>query len=187
MDHVTIYLIGLPGTGKYTIAKEIAKSGFRIADNQLANNPIFELIGYDGSREDAVTRDAWHAISQIRNVIFAFIEGDKQSNYVLTNVLLDDQGDKDLFDQVMSLAEKRNSIFVPVKLIISEEENARRIVNEDRKKRFKQIVPIKDYHSAKLITISHPNLLELDVSDKSAAEAARIILEHARKFHELKP
>jgi shikimate kinase len=29
-----IYLIGLSGAGKYTIAKEIAKEGYRIADEK---------------------------------------------------------------------------------------------------------------------------------------------------------
>jgi dephospho-CoA kinase len=30
-----IYLIGKPGTGKYTISQELAKSGYVICDNQL--------------------------------------------------------------------------------------------------------------------------------------------------------
>jgi len=44
-----IYLTGKPGVGKYTIAKELAaKYGFIVCDNQLINNPIFELLQYDG-------------------------------------------------------------------------------------------------------------------------------------------
>ncbi|HJD60261.1 MAG TPA: hypothetical protein LFW20_06440 [Rickettsia endosymbiont of Omalisus fontisbellaquei] len=39
-----IYLIGKPGTGKYTIAKELSKSGYVICDNQLINKPIFALL-----------------------------------------------------------------------------------------------------------------------------------------------
>lgn len=50
LNTTVIYLIGLSGTGKYTIAKELAKSGYRIADNQLMNNPIFELLSYDDFR-----------------------------------------------------------------------------------------------------------------------------------------
>ena len=43
-----IYLTGKPGIGKYTIAKELAKShGFIVCDNQLINNLIFELLQYD--------------------------------------------------------------------------------------------------------------------------------------------
>ena len=44
-----IYLTGKPGVGKYTIAKELAANhGFIVCDNQLINNPIFELLQYDG-------------------------------------------------------------------------------------------------------------------------------------------
>ena len=42
-----IYLIGYAGTGKYTIAKELEKSGYVICDNQLINNPINALLNYD--------------------------------------------------------------------------------------------------------------------------------------------
>ena len=43
-----VYLIGKPGVGKYTIAKELRKSGFIVCDNQLVNSPIFTLLNYDG-------------------------------------------------------------------------------------------------------------------------------------------
>ncbi|MEY4463771.1 MAG: hypothetical protein RLZZ81_742 [Pseudomonadota bacterium] len=46
-----IYLIGKPGTGKYTIAKELVESVYIICDNQLINNPIFALLGYDGFKK----------------------------------------------------------------------------------------------------------------------------------------
>ncbi|HJD62051.1 MAG TPA: hypothetical protein LFW14_00310 [Rickettsia endosymbiont of Degeeriella rufa] len=36
---------------KYTIAKELSKSGYIICDNQLINNPIFALLEYDGFKE----------------------------------------------------------------------------------------------------------------------------------------
>ncbi|MCC8400282.1 MAG: hypothetical protein LN563_06965 [Rickettsia endosymbiont of Platyusa sonomae] len=48
MATIIIYLIGKPGTGKYTIAKEIARAGYSICDNQHINNPIFSLLNYDG-------------------------------------------------------------------------------------------------------------------------------------------
>ena len=40
---VILYLIGTSGTGKYTIATEIAKNNYRICDNQLINHSIFAL------------------------------------------------------------------------------------------------------------------------------------------------
>lgn len=43
-----IYITGKPGMGKYTIAQELKKIGYIVCDNQLINNPIFELLNYDG-------------------------------------------------------------------------------------------------------------------------------------------
>ena len=68
---IILYLIGTPGTGNYTIAKEIAKSGYVICDNHLINNPIFELLGYDGLKN--IPEFAWDAIGKIRNCIFDFL------------------------------------------------------------------------------------------------------------------
>lgn len=77
---------------------------------------------------------------------------------------------------------KRNSLFVPIKLFISKEENLKRIKEPSRREKWKSIDP-QDVHQRKqLITITHPNLLELDVSQISAKEAAKIILEHMQKL-----
>ncbi len=63
-----IYLIGKPGTGKYTIAKYLAKQGYIICDNQLINNPVFALLKYDGFKN--IPESAWHIIKKIRDNIF---------------------------------------------------------------------------------------------------------------------
>ncbi|MBX9697374.1 MAG: hypothetical protein K2X53_04745 [Alphaproteobacteria bacterium] len=66
-----IYLIGKPGTGKYTISQALVKKGYTICDNQLINNPIFALIDYD---EFTMVPDrAWKAIAQVRNAVFDFL------------------------------------------------------------------------------------------------------------------
>lgn len=173
-----IYLIGLPGTGKYTIAKEIAKlENYKICDNQLVNNPIFELLGYNGFQK--VPECAWKAIRKIRTNIFDFLSLEPQNNYVLTNCLAENEYDHSIFDQVEEMASKRESVFMPVKLLISQEENAKRIQNPARRQRFKSIDPETAYSNSSegLINIDHPNLLELDVTNVSALEAAEKILE----------
>jgi len=175
---VILYLIGKPGTGKYTIASEIAKDGYIISDNQLNNNPIFALLKYDGLTQ--IPEFAWDSISGIRNSVFDFLCNEPNNNYVLTNVLLDSEGDYRLFDQVLEVARKRNSIFVPVKLLISKEENVRRIQNEDRLLKYKSIDVNDAYSDQSLINIEHPNLLTLDVTELNAQDAARAILLHVK-------
>ncbi len=173
---VIIYLIGKPGAGKYTISQEIAKAGYVVCDNQLVNNPIFALLNYDGVMP--VPNFAWSAIAQISKGVFSFIAHDLHRNYVLTNVLYEVNGDREHYRRVVQLALKRNSILVPVKLLISEEENLRRIVEPSRLLRYKSIDPKDACSKHKLMRIPGPNLLELDVTTLSAAKAAKKILEH---------
>jgi len=100
----------------------------------------------------------------------------------LTNCLYENEGDRDCYIQVETMALKRNSIFIPVKLLISEEENLRRITDPSRRGRWKSVDPQDVHQREQLIHIDHPNLLELDVSALSAVQAAANILEYAFKL-----
>lgn len=175
---IIIYLIGKPGTGKYTIAKEIAQHGYIVCDNQLINNPIFALLNHDGLTR--IPMFAWNSIEKIRDSIFDFISIEPCNNYVLTNVLYEETGDQQLFKKVEELALKRNSLFIPIKLQISEQEHLKRIQNPDRKFRYKTINADEVYIDLSLIEITHPNAMELDVSDVSANYAAVQILAHVK-------
>ncbi len=176
-----IYLTGKPGTGKYTIAKELELQGFVVCDNQLINNPIFELLKYDGFSE--ISQLAWDYIGKIRNIIFDFISKDQNNDYVLTNNLYEDEGDRNLYEQVKEIAKNRDSLFIPVRLMVSEAEHLKRITQATRKHRLKSVDP-KDIYSVKpLLSINHANFLELEVSNLSAKEVAEIILQHALKLN----
>lgn len=175
---IIIYLIGKPGTGKYTIAKEIAQHGYVICDNQLINNPIFALLNYDGFTP--IPRFAWHAIKRIRDSVFDFITIEPNNNYVFTNVLYEETGDQQLFNQVQQLATNRNSLFVPIRLHISEHEHLKRIQNPERTVRYKSIDTNEVYIDLSLLQITHQNVLALDVSDLSANDAAMQILAHVK-------
>jgi hypothetical protein len=171
---VILYLIGKAGTGKYTIAKEIEKSGFSLCDNHLINNPIFSLLNLDG--QSPVPQFAWDAIERIRDGVFDFLRHETLRDYIITNVLYDIDYDHQIFKKVVQMALDRGSIFMPVKLLISEEENIKRIQNHDRRLRYKSIDVQEVYSEHSLIPISHPNLVELDVTSLSAKEAAERIL-----------
>lgn len=173
-----VYLIGKPGTGKYTIAQELEKTGFIICDNQLINNPIFALLNYDGFSK--IPEIGWNAIGRIRAAVFDFISREQNNNYVLTNCLYEDEGDRRCYLQVESMTLKRDSLFIPVKLLISEEEQLRRITQPSRKNRWKSIDPKDVYQTKTLIEIEHANLLELDVSELSAFQVAEKILTHIK-------
>ncbi len=92
-----IYLTGKPGVGKYTLAQEwtqeLAESyGLIICDNQLINNPIFQLLQNDGYAE--IPEFAWDSIAKIRTEVFKFLTKVPWNSYVLTNNLYEDEGDR---------------------------------------------------------------------------------------------
>ncbi|MGI4851225.1 MAG: hypothetical protein ACRYGR_04725 [Janthinobacterium lividum] len=169
-----IYLIGRPGVGKYTIATEIAKTGYQICDNQLINNPIFSLLGYDGFMH--VPDYAWETIEKIRNSVFNFLIQERHNNYILTNVVY--EGEESFYKRVEKVALARGSTFIPVKLVISQQEHQRRIQNLDRQLRFKSRDIKHTKSSQSLVGISHPYLLELDVSHLTPVQSAQKILSH---------
>ena len=168
-------LIGRSGSGKYTIAKHLEKYGFKIVDNHLINNPIFSLLDLDSVTP--IPDFAWETISRIRASIFDFMSKEYKHNYVLTNELLEDEGDHQCFKQVQEMAERRGSLFVPIRFHVSKEENARRIQMPERALRFKS-TRIDDAACEKpLIQVSHPNLMDIDINDLTAETVAQKILE----------
>lgn len=177
---VIIYITGKPGMGKYTIAKELAKDyGYIVCDNQLINNPVFELLQYDGFAK--IPDFAWDAIGKIRSEIFEFLAKIPTGNYVLTNNLFEDVGDKSLYEQVKNVAQLRGSIFIPVKLMIDPGEHVKRITSPARRLRWKSIDPQDVYDQTPILAFEHPNLLKLDVTNLSAEQAASMIIKHAEK------
>ncbi len=174
-----IYLTGKPGVGKYTIAKELAaKYGFIVCDNQLINNPIFELLQYDGYAK--IPHFAWDTIDRIRAEVFDFLANHTQNSYVLTNCLADTDEDRQLYGQVKQMAETRGSLFIPVQLQISKEEHLKRLTKPERRTRWKSIDPSDAEDNGPLIYISHSNLFSLNVSNLSPEDAAEAIMKHIR-------
>jgi len=176
---VVIYIIGLAGTGKYTIAKKISNRGYKLVDNHLINNPIFSLLGKDGARR--ASEGATKKITRIRNIVLEFSVEDSKANYIFTNQLLNNGFHQDIYSKILETAHKRNSIFVPVVLTISSSERARRIVQPERAARFKITDANEAYRSKKILNVSHQNLMQLDVTHLSADQAADQIMKHVQK------
>ncbi|MCD6055468.1 MAG: hypothetical protein K0R12_430 [Gammaproteobacteria bacterium] len=177
-----IYLTGKPGVGKYTIAKELAKSyGFIICDNQLINNPIFELLSYNGYAK--IPSFAWDAIARIRAEIFKFLTRVPEVSYVLTNCLAETEEDRELYENVRAMAEARGSLFVPVQLLINKEEHLKRLTQPKRRERWKSIDPQDAEDNGHLLSISHPHFFELEISNLSPQASASNIMKHITRIN----
>jgi hypothetical protein len=180
---ITLYLIGFAGTGKYTIAKELAKFGYKIIDNHLINNPIFSLLDLDDATP--IPDRAWEAIGKIREAVFDFIADSPSANYVFTNVLLEDSDDHASYDRRIQNAKRRGSLFIPIKLHIAPHEHEKRVRTAERKEKFKKTIWPHGEIQKGLIQINHPHLLELDVTDLSAAQAASRIMDFVEEIEDL--
>ncbi|PPE03061.1 AAA family ATPase [Holospora curviuscula] len=174
-----IYLTGKPGVGKYTIAKELAaKYGFIVCDNQLINNPIFELLQYDGYAK--ISDFSWGSIPRIRDEVLDFLAHHTQNSYVLTNCLADTQEDRKLYGQVEQMAQTRGALFIPVQIQISKEEHLKRLTRPERRQRWKSIDPSDAEDNGPLISIANPNLFALNVSNLSPKDAGEAIMNHIK-------
>ncbi|MCH2037268.1 MAG: ATP-binding protein [Rickettsiales bacterium] len=186
LQNTIIYLIGYPGVGKLTTARVLCDAtGATLIDNHMANNPIFKIIGADGITP--IPEAAWDRVKAVRDILFDTIlnVAPKDTSFVLTNVLLNDEGDRALFYQVRKLAEDRGSIFVPVILQCEEEEQCHRVVSPERTEDMKatNADSIKQLISEEpLLSIAHTNLMELDNTMLPAKDTACVILEHTQKL-----
>lgn len=186
LQNTILYLIGFPGTGKYTIAREICalESGFRLVDSHLINNVLFSLIPLDG--KTPIPRRVWDNIHTIWDCVMDTMThvSPQDFSFILTNYLSQNNAnDIAWFATVEAMASARGARFVPVLLTIDEAEHKARITRPERTARMKETNPDAAARYARedrLISLSHPHLLTLDVTALSPQSAAAQILAHAR-------
>jgi predicted kinase len=187
LKNTLIYLLGVPAVGKYTTARAIERAcGARVIDNQLVNNPIFTVIGYDGTDKFNVSKEAWNHIERIRREVLRFIGDHAQpdASFVFTNVLADAPGDRRLFRKLERIAKHRGGRFFPVWLTCDVEELRKRKNRQDRRDRLKDtdLTNIKYWlEEFQQIKIDHPNALKLDTTMSKPDETAAAILRHVRR------
>lgn len=183
MENTIVYLIGYPGVGKLTVARALcAATGARLMDNHLVNNVAFSLIETDGVTP--IAEPIWAEIKAIRDAALRIVahHAPPRLSYVLTNVLLDDEGDRELFDQVSNVAATRGSRLVPVVLSCGAEENMRRLVAPGRAEGLKETDIATARHrlnAQSLLQFAHHNRLDLDITDLSPEMATDRIIVHA--------
>lgn len=183
IENTVFYLIGFPGVGKYTVAQEIMKKvPAKLVDNHYTNNVIFHLIEQNGRKD--VTEEVWVQVRKVRAAVMETIAtlAPPSLNYILTNVLYEeDEGDREIYAQVAVMAQRRKAKFFPIVLTCAVDAHLERIAVPERALRSKLTDPTfmkKDLaEGCAVYRPAHPNLIEIDVTDLSAAEAAAAIVE----------
>lgn len=112
VHNTIIYLIGIPAVGKYTVAKELSRiTSAKVVDNQLINNPIFSVVGYDGTDAFPFPPLAWKQIDKIRRAVLIAIRNcPPNDSFVFTNVLDgNDPADLVCYKRIERVAKQRGA------------------------------------------------------------------------------
>ena len=186
-ENTIVLLIGFAGTGKFTIGRELCdRTGAKLIDNHLINNPIFKVVNPDGIRP--LPAGIWDKVKAVRAIVYEAIRelSPPKLSFVFTIELFESSpGDQRAFMELEELAASRGALFVPVRLICDVDELCRRIVDPARIQMIKSISPADARRKSANETVlnsSHPHTLTLDVTKKTPQESADSILNHLARM-----
>jgi hypothetical protein len=192
LNNVMVYLVGLSGAGKLTVARRLALLlNARVVDNHWINNPIFDLL--DNDRVTPFPTGVWDQVAKVRQAVLDTIAtlSAPDANFILTQAGHDDdQEDWKIYAAVASAAEGRGALFVPVRLLCEEGELVRRVVSPERASRLKSMDPQAASRAARtrdVLKVNHANQMTLDISVISPQESSRLILAHIQARHDAEP
>jgi hypothetical protein len=185
IEPTIFHLIGSPGVGKYTVAREICGlTGARLVDNHAIANVIFNLLDQDGVKP--LPEGVWTPVGQVRRAVLDTLAAisPRHLSFVFTNYIRgEDDAERAAFEEMVAVADARGSRFVPVLLSCDTPELLRRVVNDSRRERMKLVDPVvakRINDEVPHFETNHPNTLRLDVTDIPATEAATTIVAWAR-------
>ncbi|WP_425386112.1 AAA family ATPase [Wolbachia endosymbiont (group A) of Barypeithes pellucidus] len=176
-------MIGFPGSGKSTTAKELCKIiDAVIVSNNLFNNIIFDIVKLQNAE---VPDDLWEKIFAVRENILAILEKYyvKSKHYIFTNELVEgDPYDQKIYNSVVNLSKKMGAEILPVVLHCNNEELVRRVQSEERHQENK--ITDSNYATKKIKgkkLFIPGGTLEIDNSNLSAKEVAKKIVEEMKE------
>jgi hypothetical protein len=185
-----VVLLGLPGTGKFTIAKELRDQyeglarDVRVIDNHYTANVVFGVLPLvDGYR--AIPPETWDHVAKVRAAVWdAIIDlSSPETSFVFTTDITTREGAGHA-DQYRRVAAARGSVFVPVRLLCEVDELARRIVSPERRDRSKWLDSegVRRKHAVDtVLELNDAAGLTLDVTSTPPGRAAELIRTHLER------
>lgn len=181
---IAILLMGIAGTGKYTVAKALEQqAGWILLDNHLINNPVFKAIRADGKSK--LPPKVWELTRRIRATVLEAIEtcAPEDTSYIMTGVLLEeDAQDQASYAQIRDFYERLNFTFVPVRLLCDADELYKRRTNPDRALRLKDTSADnarRELAAFNVLATHHAHELTLNVTHLTPQQSAAAIQNHA--------
>lgn len=184
VENCLVHLIGLPGVGKLTIARELASAlPAKLMDNHASNNMVFSLLGL--ARDQNIPEAAWVEVRKIRAAVLNTIAtlAPRSDNYIFTNALYgEDEKDQRVIAQVRSTIEAREGTYVPVVITCDATEHRSRYTNTQRQEKLKptdgEILDVILAEGEQPLRQKLASELELDVTNLTPAQAAQAIRTH---------
>ncbi|MBY3201974.1 AAA family ATPase [Rhizobium laguerreae] len=178
---VFVLLLGFPGVGKLTIAKELGSLiSAKIVDNHWFNNPILRLL----DEAAPLPKGVWEYTGRVRQAVLDAITayGGPSPNFIFTHAGVEgDERSTRTYQQFVEAAGHRAAVFIPVRLICAEGELAYRVSSPARRDHLKTTdVEMSRSRSqqALVLDIPHQHALTLDVTFMSPSESAAAIRDH---------
>lgn len=188
MKQPTFYLLlGYPGTGKFTIAREMVRqliaigAETKLLDNHAVGDLIFPLVP-EADGKSPLPDQLIDRYREMNAVLLKTIEqlSPHRWSFVFTFHLVDDRANRTYVKRLEALATSRGASFVPVTLVCESEELLRRVVQPERHGR-KLVDPdrAREYLKQSMLRPASDNAITLDVTSQSPANAAAAIIAHA--------
>ena len=175
-----VLLIGFAGTGKYTIGRELCeRTGAKLVDNHLINNPVFTVINADGVAP--LPAGVWDRVREVRAAVYKTIRelSPPGMGFVFTMELCESNpDDHKAFLDLERLAAACHCRFIPIRLICGVEELCRRVADPARAAMLKDINPArKKLAEDAVLNVPHENQRTLDVTKRTASGSVDAILD----------
>jgi hypothetical protein len=137
--NVVVALLGHPGSGKLTISRALSpRIGALIVDNHWVCNPIFGLLEADGII--SLKEGVWEQVGKVRDAVMETIAtlSPPDKSFIFTFCASEEwPPDHAVLSSIQRTAERRETTFVPIRVLCAEEELVRRITSPGRKERLK--------------------------------------------------
>lgn len=136
-----VYIVGPPGVGKLTTAKELARvAGCMVVDNHYWLNPIFGLIQQDGVTP--LPKGIWPLADRVRSAVLETIAvySPPDWSFAFTHAAVADPAhqNRSIADELASVGRRRGANMLAVRLSCGAEELARRIAAPGRRELMKE-------------------------------------------------
>lgn len=181
MNKTLFHLIGYPAVGKYTVAQVLKKdvNGLLI-DNHLINNVFFSVTDLNGTLPPQV----FSYLTKTYDLLFEYLVSISPSRpLIMTNCLSDSENDLSFVEKTRCFCQAAGYRYLPVKLLLSQEENLRRLPLPDRKAKMKLTdeTLFKSFCESFPLITQLPEGKNLDITGLSAEETSAALQKLARE------